>query len=211
MVSGDAEIDISLEQVIVADLVRVRLGGKVPVDGVLVEGRSRIDVSMLTGESMPVEKTAGDNVIGATINQTGTFVFRATNVGRDPVLAQIVRLVEEAQGSKAPMQRLADRIASIFVPIVAVLTFAIWLIAGPSPALSYVIAAVVTVLLIACPRAIELAAPTAIMVGTGKAAELGILVRGGDALEMARDRYDRARQDWDNHKWKAYRDGTRGK
>jgi len=128
----------------------------VPVDGVLVEGRSRIDVSMLTGESMPVEKMAGDNGIGATINHTGTFVFRATNVGSDPVLAQIVRLVEEAQGSKVPMQRLADRIASIVVPIVAVLTFAIWLIAGPSPALSYVIPAVVTVLVIACPCAIEL-------------------------------------------------------
>ncbi len=189
VVRGDAEIDIPLEQVIVADMVRVRPGEKVPVDGVFVEGHSQIDESMLTGESMPVEKTAGDNVIGATINETGTFVFRATNVGRDTVLAQIVRLVEEVQGSKAPMQRLADRIASIFVPIVlvvVVLTFAIWLIAGPSPVLSYAIPAVVAVLVIACPCAPGLAAPTAIMVGTGKAAELGILVRGGDALEMAR-------------------------
>lgn len=189
VVRGTTELDIPIEQVQVGDLVRVRPGEKVPVDGMIVEGRSRLDESMLTGESMPVEKTDGDEVIGATINQTGSFVFRATKVGRDTVLAQIVRLVEEAQGSKAPMQRLADQIASIFVPVVlitAVLTFAIWMIWGPSPLLSYAIPAVVAVLVIACPCALGLAAPTAIMVGTGKAAELGILVRGGDALEMAR-------------------------
>ena len=189
VVRGSTEIDIPLEQVQVGDHVRVRPGEKVPVDGVIVDGRSRLDESMLTGESMAVEKHAGDTVIGATINQTGSFVFEATKVGRDTVLAQIVRLVEEAQGSKAPMQRLADRIASIFVPIVlavAVLTFAIWMIWGPAPVLSYAIPAVVAVLVIACPCALGLAAPTAIMVGTGKAAELGILVRGGDALEMAR-------------------------
>jgi Cu+-exporting ATPase len=144
---------------------------------------------MLTGESMPVEKRGGDEVVGATINQTGSFLFRATKVGRDTVLAQIVRLVEEAQGSKAPMQKLADNIASIFVPIVlaiAVLTFGIWAIWGPSPILSYAIPAVVAVLVIACPCALGLAAPTAIMVGTGKAAEFGILVRGGESLEMAK-------------------------
>ncbi|MGI8485726.1 MAG: heavy metal translocating P-type ATPase, partial [Thermomicrobiales bacterium] len=189
VVRGATEIDIPLEQVQVGDHVRVRPGEKVPVDGVIVDGRSRLDESMLTGESMAVEKHAGDTVIGATINQTGSFVFKATKVGRDTVLAQIVRLVEEAQGSKAPIQRLADKIASIFVPIVlavAVLTFAIWMLLGPSPVLSYAIPAVVAVLVIACPCALGLAAPTAIMVGTGKAAELGILVRGGDALEMAR-------------------------
>lgn len=189
VVRGSTEVDIPLEQVQVGDHVRVRPGEKVPVDGVIVDGRSRLDESMLTGESMAVEKHAGDTVIGATINQTGSFVFEATKVGRDTVLAQIVRLVEEAQGSKAPMQRLADRIASIFVPIVlavAALTFAIWMIWGPAPVLSYAIPAVVAVLVIACPCALGLAAPTAIMVGTGKAAELGILVRGGDALEMAR-------------------------
>ncbi|MGI8404340.1 MAG: heavy metal translocating P-type ATPase, partial [Thermomicrobiales bacterium] len=189
VVRGSTEVDVPLKQVKVGDHVRVRPGEKVPVDGVIVDGRSRLDESMLTGESMAVEKHAGDTVIGATINQTGSFVFEATKVDRDTVLAQIVRLVEEAQGSKAPMQRLADRIASIFVPIVlavAALTFAIWMIWGPAPVLSYAIPAVVAVLVIACPCALGLAAPTAIMVGTGKAAELGILVRGGDALEMAR-------------------------
>ncbi|HEU0163536.1 MAG TPA: heavy metal translocating P-type ATPase [Thermomicrobiales bacterium] len=189
VVRGAGEVDIPLEQVIVGDVVRVRPGEKVPVDGTVVEGVSRVDESMLTGESMPIEKRAGDEVVGATINQTGSFLFRATKVGRDTVLAQIVRLVEEAQGSKAPMQKLADNIASIFVPIVlgiSVLTFGIWAIWGPSPMLSYAIPAVVAVLVIACPCALGLAAPTAIMVGTGKAAELGILVRGGESLEMAR-------------------------
>jgi Cu+-exporting ATPase len=183
------EMDIPTEQVIAGDLVRVRPGEKLPVDGIVTDGTSAVDESMLTGESMPVTKVAGDEVIGATINGTGSFVFRATKVGRDTVLAQIVRLVEDAQGSKAPMQRLADRISSIFVPVVlvlAVLTFAGWLVWGPDPALSYAVTATVAVLVIACPCALGLAAPTAIMVGTGKAAENGVLVRGGEALEMAR-------------------------
>ncbi|MGC4107468.1 MAG: heavy metal translocating P-type ATPase [Thermomicrobiales bacterium] len=189
VVRGGSEVDIPIEQVAVGDVVRVRPGEKVPVDGTLLEGTSALDESMLTGESLPVTKRTGDNVIGATINGTGTFLMQATRVGRDTVLAQIVRLVEDAQGSKAPMQRLADTIASIFVPIVlgvSVLTFFIWWIWGPSPILSYAIPAVVSVLVIACPCALGLAAPTAIMVGTGKAAELGVLVRGGEALEMAK-------------------------
>ncbi len=181
------EQDIPVEQVIVGDLVRVRPGEKVPVDGVVTEGRSALDESMLTGESLPVEKGAGDTVIGATLNKTGSFVFRATKVGRDTTLAQIVRLVEEAQGSKAPMQRLADTISSYFVPVVlvlAALTFVAWLVFGPSPV--FALTATIAVLIIACPCALGLATPTAIMVGTGKAAEYGILVRGGEALEMTR-------------------------
>ncbi|MCC6703646.1 MAG: copper-translocating P-type ATPase, partial [Thermomicrobiales bacterium] len=145
--------------------------------------------SMITGESLPVEKSAGEPVIGATINTTGSFIFRATRVGRDTTLAQIVRLVEDAQGSKAPMQRLADTISGYFVPavlVMAAITFGIWMIWGPDPQLTFAITAMVSVLVIACPCALGLAAPTAIMVGTGKAAENGILVRGGEALEQTR-------------------------
>ncbi|MCC7023982.1 MAG: copper-translocating P-type ATPase, partial [Thermomicrobiales bacterium] len=187
VIRNEVEQDIPVEQVIVGDLVRVRPGEKVPVDGVVTEGHSALDESMLTGESLPVEKVPGDPVIGATLNKTGSFVFRATKVGRDTTLAQIVRLVEEAQGSKAPMQRLADTISSYFVPIVLVLaavTFAAWLVFGPSPV--FALTATIAVLIIACPCALGLATPTAIMVGTGKAAEYGILVRGGEALEMTR-------------------------
>jgi len=183
------EEDIPLEQVVVGDLVRVRPGEKVPVDGVISEGRSTLDESMLTGESLPVEKGPGDAVIGATMNKTGGFVLRATKVGTDTTLSQIVKLVEEAQGSKAPMQRLADRISGVFVPavlILAALTFAGWLIFGPEPTLTLALTAMVAVLVVACPCALGLAAPTAIMVGTGKAAEFGVLVRGGEALEQAR-------------------------
>src|SRR5262249_19517518 len=161
----------------------------VPVDGVIVEGQSSLDESMLTGESLPVEKGPGDTVIGATLNKTGGFVFRATRVGKDTTLAQIVRMVEEAQGSKAPIQRLADTIAGVFVPAVlalAALTFVGWLIFGPDPRLSLALQAGIAVLIIACPCALGLAAPTAIMVGTGKAAENGVLIRGGEALEQAR-------------------------
>jgi len=181
------EHDVPLDQVVVGDLVRVRPGEKVPVDGVVTEGRSALDESMLTGESLPVEKGPGDAVIGATLNKTGGFVFRATKVGRDTTLSQIVRLVEAAQGSKAPMQKLADTISSYFVPVVlvlAALTFGAWLLFGPS--LTFALTAAIAVLVIACPCALGLAAPTAIMVGTGKAAEHGILVRGGEALEQAR-------------------------
>ncbi|HZG69470.1 MAG TPA: heavy metal translocating P-type ATPase, partial [Herpetosiphonaceae bacterium] len=172
VIRNGVEQDIPVEQVVAGDLVRVRPGEKVPVDGVVTEGRSALDESMLTGESLPVEKEPGDTVIGATLNKTGSFVFRATKVGRDTTLAQIVRLVEEAQGSKAPMQRLADTISSYFVPVVlvlAVLTFAAWLVFGPSPV--FALTAMIAVLIIACPCALGLATPTAIMVGTGKAAE----------------------------------------
>jgi P-type Cu+ transporter len=180
---------VPIEAVRVGDLVRVRPGEKVPVDGVIVEGRSSLDESMLTGESLPVEKATGEQVIGATLNKTGSFVFRATRVGQDTTLAQIVRLVEDAQGSKAPMQRLADRISEVFVPailILAALTFVGWLMLGPEPRLTLALQAAIAVLIIACPCALGLATPTAIMVGTGKAAEHGILIRGGEALEGAR-------------------------
>lgn len=183
------EQDIPTEQVVVGDVIRVRPGEKIPVDGVITDGSSAIDESMLTGEAVPVTKSADDEVIGSTINTTGSFLFQATAVGRDTVLANIIRMVEDAQGSKAPMQRLADKISGIFVPIVlvvAALTFLGWYFFGPEPSVSYAVITLVAVLVIACPCALGLAAPTAIMVGTGKAAENGILVRGGDALEMVR-------------------------
>jgi Cu+-exporting ATPase len=183
------ERDIPIETVQVGDLVRVRPGEKVPVDGVIQQGRSGLDESMLTGESLPVEKGPGDQVIGATLNRTGSFVFEATKVGRDTALAQIVRLVEQAQGSKAPMQRLADRISEVFVPailVLSLLTFVGWILLGPEPRLTMALQAAIAVLIIACPCALGLATPTAIMVGTGKAAENGILIRGGEALEGAR-------------------------
>ncbi|MBA2520744.1 MAG: heavy metal translocating P-type ATPase, partial [Chloroflexia bacterium] len=187
VIRDGVEQDIPVERVVAGDLVRVRPGEKVPVDGVVVEGRSALDESMLTGESLPVEKAPGDSVIGATLNKTGGFVFRATKVGAETTLAQIVKLVEAAQGSKAPMQKLADTISSYFVPVVLVLavaTFGAWLLFGPS--LTFALTAAIAVLVIACPCALGLAAPTAIMVGTGKAAENGILVRGGEALEQTR-------------------------
>lgn len=181
------EQDVPIEQVQVGDLIRVRPGEKVPVDGVIIEGRSTLDESMLTGESLPVEKGPKDPVIGATLNKMGSFLFKATQVGQETALAHIIRLVEEAQGSKAPIQRLADTISGYFVPIVlvlAALTFGIWLAFGPS--LIFALTAAIAVLIIACPCALGLATPTAMMVGIGKAAEHGILVKGGDALEQAR-------------------------
>ncbi len=184
---GD-DTDIPVEEVRIGDRVVVRPGEKVPVDGVVCEGASAVDESMLTGESIPVEKRPGDQVIGATLNKTGTFKFEATKVGKDTVLAQIIKLVEEAQGSKAPIQRLADRVASIFVPTVigiAVLTFVVWWTVGPSPAFLFGLLNFVAVLIIACPCALGLATPTAIMVGTGKGAEQGILIRSGESLETA--------------------------
>ncbi|GAC1507023.1 MAG: hypothetical protein NVS2B16_01570 [Chloroflexota bacterium] len=181
------EKDVPVEAVRIGDFIRIRPGEKIPVDGAIVEGHSSIDESLLTGESMPVEKGAGDAVIGATMNRIGTFVFEATSVGRDTTLAQIVRLVEEAQGSKAPMQRLVDGVASYFVPailVIAGLTFVSWLLLGLG--LTGALTSAIAVLIIACPCALGLATPTAIMVGTGKAAEHGILIRGGDALEQTR-------------------------
>jgi len=182
------ETEISIEDVQAGDLIMVRPGERVPVDGIVRQGYSSIDESMITGESIPVEKKVGDEVIGATINKTGSFQFEATKVGKDTTLAQIVRLVEEAQGSKAPIQRLADVIASYFVPTVigiAIITFIIWYFVGPAPALTFALLNFVAVLIIACPCALGLATPTAIMVGTGKGAEHGVLIRTAEALEGA--------------------------
>jgi P-type Cu+ transporter len=182
------ELDIEISQVMAGDTVLVRPGEKVPVDGVIVGGSSSIDESMLTGESMPIVKGSGDKVIGATLNRTGSFKFKAIKVGKDTVLSHIIKMVQEAQGSKAPIQRLADRIAGIFVPIViitALITFAIWMIYGPRPALTLALLNFVAVLIIACPCALGLATPTAIMVGTGLGAENGILIKGGESLEGA--------------------------
>ncbi len=182
------EFDVPLGDVLVGDLLRVRPGEKVPVDGRVVEGSSAVDESMLTGEAMPRAKGAGDDVIGGTINGTGTFLFRATRVGRDTVLAQIVRLVEQAQGSRAPIQRLADAVTGWFVPLVVVValaTFTVWMLFGPEPRLTFALISTISVLIIACPCAMGLATPTAIMVATGRGAEAGILIRGGEALELA--------------------------
>jgi Cu+-exporting ATPase len=182
------EMDIPVADVFPGDVVVVRPGEKIPVDGTVKEGYSSVDESMVTGESLPVEKKTGDRVIGATINKTGTFKFEATKVGKDTVLAQIIRLVQEAQGSKPPIARMVDVIASYFVPIViliAIVTFIVWYLFGPHPALTYALLNFVAVLIIACPCALGLATPTSIMVGTGKGAENGILIRGAEALETA--------------------------
>ena len=182
------EEDVALEAVVVGDLLRVRAGEKVPVDGVVIEGSSAIDASMLTGEPIPVERGPGDEVIGATFNTTGSFVMRATAGGRDTALARIVDLVRRAQGSKAPIQRLADRIAEVFVPVVlvvAALTFVAWFALGPEPRITLALTSFIAVVVIACPCAMGLATPTAIMVGTGRGAEAGILIRGGESLEVA--------------------------
>ncbi|HZL63914.1 MAG TPA: heavy metal translocating P-type ATPase [Thermoleophilia bacterium] len=183
-----AETDVPIAGVVAGDLIVVRPGEKVPVDGVVTTGASAVDESMLTGEPIPVAKQLGDEVIGATMNTTGSFTFSATKVGADTALAQIIRLVEQAQGSKPPIARLADVIAAYFVPAVigiASLTFVVWLVLGPSPSLNYALLNFVAVLVIACPCALGLATPTAIMVGTGKGAENGVLIRDGAALETA--------------------------
>jgi len=188
LVVGGVDSEVALEAVAVGDLLRVRPGEIVPVDGSVVEGGSSVDLSMLTGEPIPVEVGPGDEVIGASLNRTGSFVMRATRVGRDTALARIVDLVQRAQGSKAPIARLADRIAAVFVPtvlILASLTFVIWFIAGPEPSLTFALTSFIAVLVIACPCAMGLATPTAIMVGTGRGAEAGIIIRGGEALETA--------------------------
>ena len=182
------EIDIPVDAVALDDILVVRPGEKIPVDGTVVEGYSSVDESMLTGESMPMDKEPGRQVYGATLNQTGAFKFRATKIGQDTVLAQIIRLVEEAQGSKAPIQRLADQVAAYFVPTigaVALSAFVFWLLLGPPPALTLATLVMVAVLIIACPCALGLATPTAIIVGTGKGAEQGILIRSAQALEIA--------------------------
>ena len=188
MVREGREEDLPVEDVRVDDIIVVRPGEKIPVDGVVTEGYSSVDESMITGEPIPASKKAGDSVIGATINKTGSFRFKATKVGRDTVLSQIIKMVEEAQGTKAPIQRLADQVAAVFVPIViglAILTFLAWYFLGPQPAFIMALLNFISVLIIACPCAMGLATPTAIMVGTGKGAENGILIKGGESLENA--------------------------
>jgi len=183
-------LEIPLDQVTTGDVVFVRPGEKIPVDGQVVEGASYVDESMITGEPVPVSKSVGAEVVGGTINKTGAFSFRVTKVGANTVLAQIIRLVEEAQGSKLPIQALVDKVTLWFVPAVmaaAALTFLIWLIFGPTPALTFALVNAVAVLIIACPCAMGLATPTSIMVGTGRAAELGVLFRKGEALQALRD------------------------
>ena len=181
------ETEIPIEEVVAGDLVVVRPGERLAVDGIVTEGSSYVDESMISGEPVPVDKSLSDEVIGGTVNKTGAFTLKATRVGADTVLSQIIRMVEEAQGTKPPIQKMADQIASVFVPIVlvvAAVTFAMWLSFGPAPPLSFAFVTTVSVLLIACPCAMGLATPTAIMVGTGKGAEMGVLFRRGTALEV---------------------------
>ncbi|MCH8065337.1 MAG: heavy metal translocating P-type ATPase [Chloroflexi bacterium] len=188
VVRGGTEQDVPVEQVLLGDIIIVRPGEKVPVDGEIIEGRSTLDESMVTGESLPVSKGEGDIVVGATVNQTGAFRIRATRVGKDTMLSQIIRLVEQAQASKAPIQGLADLVASYFVPAVlaiAIGTFVVWFNFGPEGALTFALVTSVTVLVIACPCALGLATPLSIMVATGKGAENGILIRSAEALETA--------------------------
>ncbi|MBN2031276.1 heavy metal translocating P-type ATPase [bacterium] len=187
VVRNNKEIDIPIVDVNVGDIVVVRPGEKIPVDGIVTEGQSSVDESMITGESIPVFKKAGDEVVGATLNKTGSFRFEAKRVGKETVLSQIIRMVQEAQGSKAPIQRLADKVASIFVPIVisiACITFIIWALFGPPPVFTRALLNFIAVLIIACPCALGLATPTAIMAGTGLGAEYGVLIKGGETLEM---------------------------
>ena len=172
----------------IGEEIRVRPGEKIPVDGIVLEGKSAVDESMITGESLPVKKEDGSDVFGATLNKTGSFTFRATKVGKDTVLAQIIKLVRDAQGTKAPIQRLADKIAGYFVPIVisiAIATFVLWFNFGPEGALRFALLNFVAVMIIACPCALGLATPTAVIGGTGKGAESGILIKGGESLETA--------------------------
>jgi Cu+-exporting ATPase len=188
VVRAGTETEVPVEDVVPGDIVLVRPGERIPVDGEVTEGSSAVDESMITGEPIPVVKRAGDTVVGATINQTGAFRYRATKVGADTMLAQIIRLVEQAQASKAPIQRLADLVSSYFVPavvMIAIWTFVAWFLMGPDPALTFALVSAVAVLIIACPCALGLATPLSIMVGTGKGATSGILIRSAEALETA--------------------------
>ncbi|HEY3408498.1 MAG TPA: copper-translocating P-type ATPase, partial [Propionicimonas sp.] len=188
VVRDGGELDIPIEDVRVGDSVVVRPGEKLPVDGEVTDGRSAVDESMVTGEPMAVVKVPGDTVIGATINQTGSFRYRATKVGADTMLAQIIALVRQAQGSKAPIQRIVDRVSSYFVPaviVIAIWTFVIWALVGPPPVIVFALVAAVSVLIIACPCALGLATPLSITVGTGKGATSGILIRSAESLETA--------------------------
>ncbi len=188
IIKGGKEIEIPIKEVKIGDFVVVRPGEKIPVDGEIIEGDSEIDESMVTGESMPVHKTPGNAVIGSTVNKFGTFTFKTTKIGKDTVLSQIIKMVEQAQGSKAPIQRLADLISSYFVPVViviAILTFAVWYVLGPAPAFGFALVNFVAVLIIACPCALGLATPMAIMVSSGSAAAKGILIKDAASLEIA--------------------------
>lgn len=188
VVKDGKEVDIPINEVIIGDIIRVRPGDKIPVDGEILEGQSSVDESMITGESIPVDKTVGDSVVGSTFNRTGTFLFKATKIGSETMLAQIITLVQNAQGSKAPIQRVADTISSYFVPIVIMLafaTFAAWYVFGPTPTFLFALLNTVAVLIIACPCAMGLATPTAIMVGTGLGATRGILIKDAESLEIA--------------------------
>ncbi|WP_156302401.1 heavy metal translocating P-type ATPase, partial [Methylogaea oryzae] len=188
VVRDGMELDVPIETVGLEETLRVRPGEKIPVDGTLLEGHSSVDESMLTGEPLAVEKRVGDEVVGGTLNQNGTFLYKATRIGRDTVLAQIVESVRQAQSTKPAIARLVDRIAAVFVPTVVSIsaaTFLIWLVFGPSPSLGYAFATAMTVLVIACPCALGLATPISIMVAVGKAAQNGILIRQGDALQSA--------------------------
>ncbi|QDG53868.1 copper-translocating P-type ATPase [Persicimonas caeni] len=190
VIRNGRETEVPIDEVRSGDVIRVRPGEKVPVDGRVVEGTSYVDESMITGEPVPVEKAAGAEVVGGTINTTGSFAFEATRVGAETVLAQIIRTVEQAQASKPQIQALADKVVAVFVPVVLVLaaiTFGVWYFVGPEPALTSALVAAVSVLIIACPCAMGLATPTSIMVGTGKAAEMGVLFRKGDALQTLQE------------------------
>ncbi len=185
---GGSEVDIPIEQVGMDDIVRVRPGEKIPVDGELVEGSSHVDESMLTGEPIPVSKKVGDEVVGGAVNKSGSFLFKATRIGKDTALSQIIEMVRKAQNTKPEIGRLADKVSSIFVPtvlIIAVLTMLIWFNFGPQPQLTYMLVTTMAVLIIACPCALGLATPISVMVGVGKAAEYGVLIRRGDALQQA--------------------------
>jgi Cu+-exporting ATPase len=186
VVRDGEEDEIDVRDVVPGDVIRVRPGEKVPVDGEVLDGQSHVDESMVTGEPEPVRKTEGDEVVGGTINETGSFTFRATRVGKETVLSQIVEMVEEAQGSAPPIQSLADRVVKVFVPVVlgiAALTFGVWMVVGPDPVLTFALVTAVSVLIIACPCAMGIATPISVMVGTGRAAELGVYVREGEALQ----------------------------
>ena len=188
VIRDDKELDIAIEQVLMNDVVRVRPGEKIPVDGEVIEGHTAIDESMLTGEPMPVEKATGDEVVAGTINKSGSILFKATRVGKDTALAQIIKMVKRAQNSKPPIGRMADIISAYFVPVVmiiSVLSALVWLNFGPDPALAFAIVSATTVLIIACPCALGLATPMSVMVGVGKAAEAGVLIRNGEALQTA--------------------------
>jgi len=187
VVRDGEEVEVPLEDVQVGDILRVRPGEKIPVDGVVVEGASRVDESMITGEPVPVSKEPGDPVTGAAVNQTGTFLMRATRVGRDTVLSQIIEMVSQAQRSRAPIQRLADAVAAYFVPavvLVAVVTFVVWAFFGPQPRFTHALVNSVAVLIVACPCALGLATPMSIMVGVGRGAKAGVLIKSAQVLEI---------------------------